>query len=786
MLRQNIDFTDDDISLSILTTWKIRLSEWEKQCTATFNNNQQDDNNLTTSLTSEINAMMQLVDIRIAAENMINKIDTFCKTNNFDPDNFELPLSVTLATLLDWQQQLNILVPESMLIVGRSTLYERFGTKRNVLTLGYTLIATRISSLYKGEFFLSIDEVWEKGVVDYRDYRNNLDRTEQFPPNLDGYNKTKTNAESSQFIDADDVSTHASIRNNENYQVDVFGSRELGTSQMAHLLPASELAALTWYPVVPWVLPSMVNEKIYPLDSDDYWELVRKCILGTKPVGDSKSKQESKPILSSKATKMSSPPKKKPAPIVFKYNTRKSNKTLSFVPQKDSPPKKKSDSTQHGNKNKRALSSSANMPNKKKARSGRRNNSQNSSEQTQTTKRRITGTGIKHFLTNIIRLKAQVQYYDSLPCLLIIPILSLEQVRNWKGEGYSAIVLAGEWRSPESTARNAAAVYAAIGAHLGGINSNFLASRTEIVTATDLLASMIQMVAQKCLPEGKNRFNKKNGDAYKRFKKEQSTTMPVEPDIALDSKNLSPHASLPNDKIDVPRLADKINEGVVRVRKIEFREVPMKKDSTSTIASVSTNVDSTSLTSKSPKIAISSETDLTQHDGVLDRCTNSASLPACPSVNQTSNSSDDDSKLRKKKQSKSKRAGLGDIEPYNFKSDDEGLRDSKPSPTSFEDICSPQKANSKDEPDKANLDQPVAPEPVLLAVKAVTNWMRRNFWFLVAGAGPKVYDIDNGSTDVNDELRAWNWPSSPQEFHNFFSHDPPVPEITIRRYQTRA
>jgi hypothetical protein len=54
--------------------------------------------------------------------------------------------------------------------------------------------------------------------------------------------------------------------------------------------------------------------------------------------------------------------------------------------------------------------------------------------------------GIKHFLTNRIRLDLDCPeiYLDKFPCVIIVPILTLEEVRDWNGEPYGAIVFAGD------------------------------------------------------------------------------------------------------------------------------------------------------------------------------------------------------------------------------------------------------------------------------------------------------------------------------------------------------
>jgi hypothetical protein len=55
--------------------------------------------------------------------------------------------------------------------------------------------------------------------------------------------------------------------------------------------------------------------------------------------------------------------------------------------------------------------------------------------------RRIADTGLKHSKFNKIFVVNQGVMLDTEACLLIVPCLSLDGVRNWNGEGYDAIVL---------------------------------------------------------------------------------------------------------------------------------------------------------------------------------------------------------------------------------------------------------------------------------------------------------------------------------------------------------
>jgi hypothetical protein len=55
-------------------------------------------------------------------------------------------------------------------------------------------------------------------------------------------------------------------------------------------------------------------------------------------------------------------------------------------------------------------------------------------------------SGLKHSIPSTICLHGQLAYYDQYPCVLVVPILTLEQGKGWRGEGYDAVVLAGEFR----------------------------------------------------------------------------------------------------------------------------------------------------------------------------------------------------------------------------------------------------------------------------------------------------------------------------------------------------
>lgn len=54
---------------------------------------------------------------------------------------------------------------------------------------------------------------------------------------------------------------------------------------------------------------------------------------------------------------------------------------------------------------------------------------------------RIQHVGIKHFAANKARILGQGRHMDQNPHMLVVPILNQEQVRNWNGTAYDAIVV---------------------------------------------------------------------------------------------------------------------------------------------------------------------------------------------------------------------------------------------------------------------------------------------------------------------------------------------------------
>jgi hypothetical protein len=56
---------------------------------------------------------------------------------------------------------------------------------------------------------------------------------------------------------------------------------------------------------------------------------------------------------------------------------------------------------------------------------------------------RIALTGLKHSVFNKLRLNGQGELYDRKPCIMIVPVMTLDEVKGWNGLSYDALVMAG-------------------------------------------------------------------------------------------------------------------------------------------------------------------------------------------------------------------------------------------------------------------------------------------------------------------------------------------------------
>jgi len=65
-------------------------------------------------------------------------------------------------------------------------------------------------------------------------------------------------------------------------------------------------------------------------------------------------------------------------------------------------------------------------------------------------KKKVEDTGIKHMVTNKVLISSQQLYFDSMPSVIIVPILSRSDAIDWKGGGYNAIALIDAYHDPAS------------------------------------------------------------------------------------------------------------------------------------------------------------------------------------------------------------------------------------------------------------------------------------------------------------------------------------------------
>lgn len=107
-------------------------------------------------------------------------------------------------------------------------------------------------------------------------------------------------------------------------------------------------------------------------------------------------------------------------------------------------------------------------------------------------------TGIKHMITNKARVPYQRQFWDNNPCLLVIPILTPQQVKEWDGGGYNAIQVIDQWEGQalEDVATGTQ--------HDKRKGARIMATGEEIETARFLLAFFLRSIltAKQTKPRG--------------------------------------------------------------------------------------------------------------------------------------------------------------------------------------------------------------------------------------------------------------------------------------------
>jgi hypothetical protein len=101
---------------------------------------------------------------------------------------------------------------------------------------------------------------------------------------------------------------------------------------------------------------------------------------------------------------------------------------------------------------------------------------------------RIPRTGTKHSPLNLTRIQGQGRFFEEYPCVIIVPIMTLAQMKAWNLEGYEAIVLAGDFET--TTAANAY-----IEMQMNQVQTQPLATHDEIEKSRESLKQVVQGLA---------------------------------------------------------------------------------------------------------------------------------------------------------------------------------------------------------------------------------------------------------------------------------------------------
>jgi len=107
---------------------------------------------------------------------------------------------------------------------------------------------------------------------------------------------------------------------------------------------------------------------------------------------------------------------------------------------------------------------------------------------------------------NKIRLACQYDLFDQEPCVLIIPILDLDEMKRWNGEGYNALVMCGsivDTSDPPRVVIEASSVCQRIGM----IERGPIASAPQIEKARQLLEHVLLGMAYSLLNRCQEKWN---------------------------------------------------------------------------------------------------------------------------------------------------------------------------------------------------------------------------------------------------------------------------------------
>jgi hypothetical protein len=100
----------------------------------------------------------------------------------------------------------------------------------------------------------------------------------------------------------------------------------------------------------------------------------------------------------------------------------------------------------------------------------------------------IPCTGAKHSPLNLAHIFGQGTFFEEEPCVIIVPIMTLEQMKAWNLEGYEAIVLAGDFETA-----TAADAYTSM--RMNQVETLTLATQGEIEQSCESLKRAVQGLA---------------------------------------------------------------------------------------------------------------------------------------------------------------------------------------------------------------------------------------------------------------------------------------------------
>ena len=105
---------------------------------------------------------------------------------------------------------------------------------------------------------------------------------------------------------------------------------------------------------------------------------------------------------------------------------------------------------------------------------------------------RVARTGLKHMVCNKIRLAGHGEHFDRNPRVLIVPVLSLQQAKEWNGQGYDAIVMISDG-IPDNADQSVDLQYVAADLHF--LDLGAVASPSETELARELLTATVKGLA---------------------------------------------------------------------------------------------------------------------------------------------------------------------------------------------------------------------------------------------------------------------------------------------------